>query len=338
LFAFYFCGAIAAANERLEDRNGSARHRHLDGLAEMRIVIDGKDTEHGGPAGRPDAVKGLALVTPSSVRQRISVHFLFPLQTFRDVCPLTCIVAPALLSGIAVMASRERPPNQLLRALPEAEFEALRPCLRPFKMVRNAALAKSAVPSSHVCLPHAGAIAITVGHSGGKTLAVAMTGCDSIIGAAESLGGSASAIDAIVLFPGAASIVEMAELRTLTAQNGTLRTLLARHQQALCAQAQQSAACNASHTVEARLSRWLLRACDLRDGATLPMTQDLLARLIGVQRNAISIVAHALQQAGIIRYSRGHIEITDGRALQATACECYQTIKTNHERLLGIAH
>jgi hypothetical protein len=62
LFAFYFCGAIAAANERLEDRNGSARHRHLDGLTDMRIVIDGKDTEHGGPAGRPDAVKGLALV------------------------------------------------------------------------------------------------------------------------------------------------------------------------------------------------------------------------------------------------------------------------------------
>jgi Crp-like helix-turn-helix domain len=69
----------------------------------------------------------------------------------------------------------------------------------------------------------------------------------------------------------------------------------------------------------------------------LPMTQDLLARLIGVQRNAISIVAHALQQAGIIRYSRGRIEITDNEALQATACECYQAVKMKHERLLGSA-
>jgi CRP-like cAMP-binding protein len=129
----------------------------------------------------------------------------------------------------------------------------------------------------------------------------------------------------------------MTEFRMLAAQSAPLRGLLARHQQALCVEAQQSAACNASHSVEERLSRWLLRAYDLWDGPALPMTQDLLAHLIGVQRNAISIVAHALQQAGIIRYSRGRIEITDSQALQATACECYQTVKTRHEHLLGTA-
>jgi len=205
-------------------------------------------------------------------------------------------------------------------------------------MVRNAAFAKSAAPSTHVCLPHTGAIAITIGLSGGRTSLVAMTGSDSIIGAAESLGSGTSAIDAVVLLPGAASMIEMEELRTLAAQNPTLRNLLARHEQALNVQAQQSAACNASHSVEARLSRWLLRAGDLWDGTALPMTQELLAHLIGVQRNAISIVAHALQQAGIIRYSRGRIEITDSEALQATACECHQTVKAKHEHLLGITH
>ena len=235
------------------------------------------------------------------------------------------------------MSSRERPPNQLLRALPEAEFEALRPRLKPFEMVRNAVLVESTTPSTHVHLPHAGAIAVTVGPPDGKPLAVAMTGRDSIIGAAESLAESPSAIDAVVLFPGTASIVEMTEFRMLAAQSAPLRTLLARHEQALCVQAQQSAACNASHTVEARLARWLLCAHDLWDGPALPMTQDLLARLIGVQRNAISIVAHALQQAGIIRYSRGHIEITDDQALQATACECYRTVKMKHLHLLGTA-
>jgi CRP-like cAMP-binding protein len=236
------------------------------------------------------------------------------------------------------MSSRERPPNQLLRALPEAEFEALSARLKPFEMVRNAAFAKSAAPSTHVCLPHTGAIAITIGLSGGRTSLVAMTGSDSIIGAAESLGSGTSAIDAVVLLPGAASMIEMEELRTLAAQNPTLRNLLARHEQALNVQAQQSAACNASHSVEARLSRWLLRAGDLWDGTALPMTQELLAHLIGVQRNAISIVAHALQQAGIIRYTRGRIEITDSEALQATACECHQTVKAKHEHLLGITH
>jgi CRP-like cAMP-binding protein len=124
----------------------------------------------------------------------------------------------------------------------------------------------------------------------------------------------------------------------IAAQSATFRNLLARHEQAILAQAQQCAACNASHSVEARVSRWLLRARDLCDGAALPMTQELLARLIGVQRNAISIVAHALQRTGIISYSRGRIEITDSDALQATACECYATVKAKYEQLLKIAH
>ena len=93
----------------------------------------------------------------------------------------------------------------------------------------------------------------------------------------------------------------------------------------------------ASHPVEARLSRRLLHARDLWDGATLPMTQELLARLIEVQRNAISIVAHTLQQAGIISYSRGRIEIMIDQALQETACECYGTVKARREQLLGEA-
>ena len=234
------------------------------------------------------------------------------------------------------MSFSERPPNRLLQALPETEFEALRPYLKPVEMVRNAVLAESATHSTHICLPHAGVVAVTISLSGEQTLAVAMIGRDSIIGAAESLGDCVSAINAVVLFPGTASIVEMAEFRSLAAQHAVLRNLLARHEQALCAQVQQSAACNASHSVEARLSRWLLRASDLWDGTALPMTQELLAQLIGVQRNAISIVAHSLQQAGIIKYSRGRIRITDNGALRATACDCYQSVAAKHHHLLGI--
>jgi CRP-like cAMP-binding protein len=234
------------------------------------------------------------------------------------------------------MSSREQPLNQLLRALPETVFEALRPCLKPFEMVRNAVLAESATPSKRIYLPHAGVVAITIGVARRQTLAVALTGRDSIIGAAEALGDSVSAIDAVVLFPGTASIVEMAKFRALAEQNAALRNLLARHEQALAAQVQQSAACNTLHAVEARLSRWLLRTRDLWDGTDLPMTQELLAGLIGVQRNAISIVAHALQQAGVIEYSRGRIRITDHAALQATACECYQAVAAKHDRLLGV--
>ena len=118
------------------------------------------------------------------------------------------------------------------------------------------------------------------------------------------------------------------------AKSSEFRQLLARRAQALHAQEQQSAACNAANSVEARLSRWLLRARDLYDGEALPLTQEFLAGMIGVQRNAISIVAHALQDAGIISYSRGQIEISDLEALRATACECYHVVKAKHEQLL----
>jgi DNA-binding transcriptional regulator YhcF (GntR family) len=81
-----------------------------------------------------------------------------------------------------------------------------------------------------------------------------------------------------------------------------------------------------------------LRARELYDSETLPLTQEFLAQMIGVQRNAISIVAHALQQAGIIRYSRGHIAITSVEGLSETSCECYDAVKAHHRRLLNPSH
>jgi CRP-like cAMP-binding protein len=101
------------------------------------------------------------------------------------------------------------------------------------------------------------------------------------------------------------------------------------------AQAQQSAACNASHNVEARLSRWLLRSRDLSGGDSLPLTQEFLAQMLGVQRSSVSVVAHTFQQAGLIHYSRGHIEIINLEGLQDASCECYGTVKGHCDRLLN---
>ena len=233
------------------------------------------------------------------------------------------------------MSLAQRPPNRMLQALPETEFEALRPRLRGFEMVRETILIEAGAALTHVYLPHSGAVSIVLRLSEGQTLEVAMIGRDSAVGVAEALGDGISLTDAIVLFPGTASIIEIADFRTAVVQSPAFRNLLVRHALALFAQAQQSAACNASHSVEARMARWLLRARDLWDGETLPMTQELLARMIGVQRNAISIVAHALQQAGVISYSRGHIEIQDMEALQEAACECHKAVKARLSQLLA---
>ena len=236
------------------------------------------------------------------------------------------------------MSSVEPRPNLLLQALPEAEFEALRSHLEVVKLDKNAILIESNGPIGRIYLPHSGAVSIVVGLSDGQTVQVAMVGRDGIVGASSALGDQTSMTEAVVLLPGSASVIDVAVLRSAAERSSTLRRLLARHEQALHAQAQQSAACNASHSVEARLSRWLLRARDLHDGEKLPLTQESLARAIGVQRNAISTVAHALQQAGIISYSRGQIEIRNREALRATSCECYQVVRDRHEQLISAPH
>lgn len=205
-------------------------------------------------------------------------------------------------------------------------------------MVRNSVLAEAGTPLTQVYFPHNGTISVVVRLSEGQTVEAAMIGRDSAVGAFEALGDGTSLTDAVVLFGGAASTIDLDDFRSVAGQSATLRGLVSRHEQALLVQAQQSAACNTSHSVEARLSRWLLRARDLHEGAALPLTQELLARMIGVQRNAISIVAHALQQAGIIRYSRGQISITNMEALRKMSCECYDAVKVRHERLIGTHH
>ena len=164
-----------------------------------------------------------------------------------------------------------------------------------------------------------------------------MVGRDSLIGTSAALDDGPALADAIVVVPGLASVLKTEDLRTATEGNTGLRKLLVRHEQALLVQAQQSAACNASHSVESRLSRLLLRARDLSESEGLPLTQEFLAQMIGVRRNAVSIVAHAFQQAGLVSYSRGHIEIRDIDGLRKTACECYAAVRRQCDRLLNPA-
>jgi len=227
--------------------------------------------------------------------------------------------------------------NHLLRALPTAELEALQPRLGLVELVRETVLVEAGSRLTHVYLPHSGAISMMVRLSEGQSVEVATIGRDSVFGAAVALDGGISLTSAVVVLPGTASVLELADFQAAVDRSVTFRTALARHEQALFALTQQSAACNASHSVEARLSRWLLRARDLCDSATLPLTQEFLAQLIGVQRNAVSIVAHALQEAGIISYSRGHIDIRNASGLRETACECYDAVRVHHHRLLNIS-
>jgi CRP-like cAMP-binding protein len=227
----------------------------------------------------------------------------------------------------------QRPSNRLLQTLPAADFAVAHPHLEVVELTRGNLLVEAGEKLTHVYLPHSGIISGVVSLSEGQAVEVAMIGRDGIVGGSEALCDAIALSDAVVLCPGRASVIAVEDLRAIAAQSAAWRQLLARHEQSLLAQAQQSAACNAAHSVEERLSRWLLRARDLWDGETLPMTQEQLARMIGVQRNAISIVAHALQQAGVLSYSRGQIEITDIEALRQSACGCYRAVHAKQAHL-----
>jgi hypothetical protein len=129
---------------------------------------------------------------------------------------------------------------------------------------------------------------------------------------------------AIVQIPGAGQTLTVNQFRKAASQSEAFRTTLMRHEQLLFAQAQQSAACNASHKVEARLARWLLRSRDLSGSDTLLLTQEFLAQMLGVRRPGVSELAHSFQKAGLIQYHRGTIEITDLAGLRKLSCECYK--------------
>jgi CRP-like cAMP-binding protein len=228
-----------------------------------------------------------------------------------------------------------RSPNGLLSSLLPADFELLRPHLRPVELVHEAVLFEAGDTIDRVYLPHSGIISLVVALAGGEAIEAAMIGRDSMLGGSSALDGMISLNKAIVQLPGTGVTLDVARFREMADKSTDFRTILIRHEQVLFAQAQQSAACNASHTVEARLSRWLLRARDLSGSGTLLLTQEFLAQMLGVQRSSVSPVAHTLQQAGLIRYSRGRIKIINLEGLEDASCECYGTVKAHYDRLLN---
>src|SRR4051794_26310967 len=163
-----------------------------------------------------------------------------------------------------------------------------------------------------------------------------MVGRDGVVAASAAMDGKVSLSRAIVQIGGKGVSCRADALKKAALQSESLHSLLIRHEQTVYAQAQQSAACNITHTVEARLARWLLRARDLSQSDTLPFTQEFLGEMLGVRRTSVSLVAHTLQQAGVIKYSRGRIQITNLDALTDIACECYGVIHRHYESLLGI--
>ena len=225
--------------------------------------------------------------------------------------------------------------NRLLASLPSNAAAAIRPHLKLVELKLGDVLSEAGGVIKYVYFPNSGIISLVVELSDGQMIETAMLGCDGVLNAAAALDRKLSLNKAIVRLAGSASVIGVDQIRKIADEIKFFRSMLIRHDKALFAQTQQSVACNASHSIEARMCRWLLRMSDLSGSNDLALKQEVLAQMLGVQRTGVSMAANSLQKAGFIKYNRGSIRIIDPRGLKKRSCECYGTVKSHYKQLLG---
>ena len=168
--------------------------------------------------------------------------------------------------------------------------------------------------------------------SNGRAIETGMTGRDGQFGAAQALDDRLSLHRVVIQVPGTASVMNSARLCELANKLPEFRKLLMKSEKFFLAQVQQAVACNAVHDIQSRMCKWLLRMHGLA-GSHLPLTHEFLAEMMGVQRPSVTTVAVKLQKAGLIKYSRGHIHISDIEQVRQRACECDRAIRSYYRRI-----
>jgi CRP-like cAMP-binding protein len=227
--------------------------------------------------------------------------------------------------------------NTLLAALPAADYALLAPRLKEVVLEQGAILQEQGESIEQVYFPHDGIVSLLAVMRQGDAIETATIGYEGAIGCFAGFGPRRSHSRAVVQVRGAALRISASQFCKVAEDSEAARQVIARYGEMLLIQVQQTAACNALHAVEARLSRWLLQARDRVPGNTIRLTHEFLSQMLGVRRTTVTVVANVLQQAGLIRYHRGHIEIVDRAGLEARACECYAAIRRQIDDLTPIA-
>jgi CRP-like cAMP-binding protein len=228
----------------------------------------------------------------------------------------------------------QSPQNRLLAALDAEDQELLAPRLTAVTLDKGALLYDPGDMIDTVYFPDDCVISLMTLMESGAAIESAAIGREGALGLMASVSPRASLSRAIVQVGGRARRISAPHLHRAWEQSAQIRDLVDRHTEALFAHAIHSVACNALHSVEARFCRWLLSCHDRIDTNTISLTQEFLADMLGVQRTTVTVVARALQAAGLIRYRRGVVDILDRAGLEAIACECYGAVRRTYERLL----
>jgi CRP-like cAMP-binding protein len=225
--------------------------------------------------------------------------------------------------------------SHFLDSLSAENFNLLKPSLVEVSLARDSVLCTPGSEIDAVWFPTTCVLSVVTIMLDGQDVEACTIGHEGAFGLLSALG-SPIAIDRVVAqVPGAAIKTPASRLKAAAVLSLSITDLIVRHAQANAAQVQQSVACNAIHSVEQRLCRWLLMTQDRTRSDRLPLTQEFLGFMLGVQRTTVTGAARALQAAGLIRYSRGQIDILNRRGLEAGACECYASVQEKHAQLLG---
>ncbi len=225
--------------------------------------------------------------------------------------------------------------NHLLAAFPAAEFDRLSPHLELVAMPLGEALYESGGLLHHVYFPTTSIVSLLYVLADGASAEIAVVGNEGILGISLFMGGETTPSRAVVQSAGFGYRLKAQLLKQEFNRAGPVLHLLLRYTQALITQMTQTAVCNRHHSVEQQLCRWLLLSLDRLSSDSLTMTQELIANMLGVRREGVTEAAGNLQRAGLIRYSRGRIEVLNRPALEKAVCECYAVVKTEFDRLLS---
>jgi CRP-like cAMP-binding protein len=226
-------------------------------------------------------------------------------------------------------------PNRILSRAGPVDFEDVRRQLRAVELKYGTVIAESRSRVNEVYFPHSGILSCVVELEDGSAIESGMIGKDGVFGAGQAIDNKLSLHKVVVQVPGTASVISADHLKAVAQSSSDFLTLLIKYEQFFLGQVQQNTACNALHSVEQRMCKWLLRMYDLV-GTHLPLTQEFMAQMMGVQRTSVNGVARQLQSEGLISYRRGHVTILDIDLVERRACECHRTIRELDEAEFGI--
>jgi len=223
--------------------------------------------------------------------------------------------------------------NRILASLPKAEIARLAPYLSPVTLEIGTTLLGPDEQITHAYFLESGLASVVVAMADGNTVETGITGNEGVVGFPVFLGTKSMPTRTFVQIAGAGYRIPAQRISEAYEKPGTLRKQINRYFQAHLAQTAQTAACNRLHDIKERLARWLLICHDRMESDTFHLTHEFLGHMLGTPRTTVTLAARLLHKAELVDYSRGNVKILDRQGLEKAACECYQTIRDEFERL-----